>query len=286
MFLYKALNPDNEVEMNFDKAGGYAKIQVGEDFSPLQKQIVDPNLWQALDIAGQKLAESTIYKQTLGEPLGKNAPFSMVALLSQSGRLPLVAPQRILGWAIGSAMEIALNWMKADQRQGTAVYQGRLELNPDDIPDDFEIEALLDVNLPQDDLQNANVANMLTEGEDPLVSKDWVRQNILKIEQPSEMVDQIWEEKAANLKALQYFTWQLQQIQMRMQQAMTPPMPPEGQAPGQPPGGQAAPPPGGTEQLPPEPAPGQLRGLPPVMAQGGQQAPLNPNEPPPELIGG
>jgi hypothetical protein len=277
MFLYQASDPDNELDVNWDVPGGYAQIGPGENFGPLQKQLIDPNMWQALDVANQLTAESTIYKQTLGEPLGKNAPFSMVALLSQSGRLPLISPQRILGWAIGSAVEMALNWIKDDNRQARAVYQGvALELEASDIPDDFEIEAVLDVNMPQDDLQNANIARMLTEGEDPLVSKDWVRQKILKVEQPSEMESQIWSEKAGGLRAMQYFSHQLALIQQRMQQAMTPPMPPEGQVP---PG--AAPPQGGAEELPPEPG---VEGVPPVMAEGGGAAPLNPNQPPQELV--
>lgn len=71
-----------------------------------------------------------------------------------------------------------------------------------------------------------------------------------------------------------------------MQQAMTPPMPPQGQAPVSQ-EGQAMPPQGGMDQqLPPEPAPGQqpLEGLPPVMAQGGMQAPMDPNAPPQEMM--
>ena len=288
MFVYKSSDPDNELEIDWEVPGGYAQIGPGESLEPMAKQIIDPNMWQALDVANQLTAESTIYKQTLGEPLGGNAPFSMVALLSQAGRLPLVSPQRILGWVIGSAVEMALNWLKADNRAGRAVYQGDVrELDPDMIPDDFEIEATLDVKLPQDDLQNANIANMLTEGDNPLVSKDWVRQNILKIEQPSEMVAQIWAEKAAEIKAMQYFSWQAELIQQRMAQAMTPPQPPQQTVPPGPPQqmppGQQMPP---QEELPPEPAPGQqpLEGLPPVMEQGGMQAPMDPNAPPQEMM--
>jgi hypothetical protein len=285
MFLYRSSDPDHELDVNWDVAGGYAQVGPGEEFSPLAKQIIDPNLWQSLDMANQLTAESTIYKQTLGEPLGKNAPFSMVALLSQSGRLPLIAPQRILGWALGSIAEMALNWMKEDSRTGVASYQGEVvELTPDQIPEDFEIEANLDVNMPQDDLQNANIARMLTEGEEPLVSQDWVREKILKIEQPSEMVESIWKEKAANLKAMQYFSWQLVSVQQQMEQAMQPPAPPA------PPGGMNQPGgPGGPQPIPQEmppippeggvggPEPGVQPGLdelPPEMAQGGMQGPM------------
>lgn len=284
MFLYQSADPDHELEVNWDVAGGYAQIGPGENFAPLAKQVIDPNLWQSMEVANQLTAESTIYKQTLGEPLGKNAPFSMVALLSQSGRLPLVAPQRILGWALGSVAEKALEWMKVDGRDGVASYQGEVvELTPDMIPDDFEIEANLDVNMPQDDLQNANIARLLTEGEEPLVSQDWVREKILKIEQPSEMVENIWREKAANLKAMQYFSWQLANVQQRMAQAMQPPAPPpEQMAQQQAPPGQELPPippEGGIGGQPGGPQPGMepnLEQLPPQMAQGGMQPPMQP----------
>jgi hypothetical protein len=279
MFLYRSTDPENELDVNWDVPGGYAQIGPNEDFTPLAKQIIDPNMWQALSEADRLTAESTIYKQTLGEPLGKNAPFSMVALLSQSGRLPLISPQRILGWAVGSAVEMALEWIKLDDEEATAVYEGeKLELDPEEIPEDFEIEATLDVNMPQDDLQNANIARMLTEGDDPLVSNEWVLKNVLSVEQPSEMRDQIWSESAANLRFLQYVTHQLVLNQEKMQRAMMPPVPPEQMA-GQVPPGAPLP----EQELPPEPAPG-VEGMPQVMAEGGGAEPLNPNQPPPGLV--
>jgi hypothetical protein len=281
MFLYEAIDPENEPERDFDVPGGEIRIKAGEKYGPLAKQLVDPNLWQAMEVVDMLTAESTIYEQTLGEPLGKNAPYSMVALLSQAGRLPLVSPQRILGWAIGSAVEIAMKWLKEDGKKASTRYGGdTLELDPSQIPDDFEIEATLDISLPQDDLQAANVANQLTEGDDPLVSHEWVLKNVLKVEQPSEMMYQIWKEKAANLRFMQYEAHQLQALKMKMADAMAPPLPPGQEVP---PG--AAPPPEGAEDLPPEPE-GGLQGLPEVMAEGGGgEIQRPPNQPGPgELV--
>jgi hypothetical protein len=283
MFLYEAQDPDSEPERDFSVPGGEIRIKVGEKYGPLAKQLVDPNLWQAMEVADGLTAESTIYEQTLGEPLGKNAPYSMVALLSQAGRLPLVSPQRILGWAIGTAVEIAMTWLKEDNQTASARYGGDvLELEPAQIPDEFEIEAALDVSLPQDDLQSANVANQLTEGDDPLVSQEWVLKNVLKVEQPNEMKYRIWAEKSANMRFMQYMAHQLAIVQQKMQQAMTPPMPPE-----LPPEEQAAPPPAGAEmpleEAPPGPEGAPIQGIPQAMEEGGQ-APLRrpPNQPPPE----
>jgi len=210
----------------------------------------------------------------------------MVALLSQAGRLPLISPQRILGWAIGSAVEIALKWMKEGGQKASNQNGGEiLELDPKQIPDEFELEATLDVSLPQDDLQAANVGNMLTEGEDPLVSQEWVLKEILKIEQPSEMRSQIWREKSSNLRFMQWMAFQLAKVQADMQQAMTPPVPPE-MMEGAPPEGGAELPPEELppEELPPEPEGPPVEGIPPGMAEGGQrplvtprgQAPIEP----------
>lgn len=282
MFLYKANQAGKELDIDWDVAGGYATIESNEDFGPLAKQIVDPNLWNSMEVADNLVSESTIYEQTLGEPLGKNAPYSMVALLSQAGRLPLVSPQRILGWVIGSAVEIAIKWLKEGNEAAATRYGGEvLELSPDQIPDDFEIEAILDVSLPQDDLQAANVANQLTEGDDPLVSQEWVLKNVLKVEQPSEMRNQIWREKAGSLRFMQYIAHQLAMVQAKMQQAMTPPAPPTQAPPEQPPAGA---PPGAPPGVAPEQPEGQppIQGVPPVMAEGGG-APIQrpPNQPPP-----
>ncbi len=285
MFLYQANQSDKELDVDWSKPGGTLTIEQGEQYGPVAKQVVDPNLWQSMDVANNLIAESTIYKQTLGEPLGKNAPYSMVALLSQAGRLPLISPQRILGWAIGSAVEIALKWLKEGGQKTSTQYGGEvLELDPKQIPDEFELEATLDVSLPQDDLQAANVGNMLTEGENPMVSQEWVLKEILKIEQPSEMRNQIWREKSANLRFMQWMAFQLAKVQADMQQAMTPPVPPEMQgAPsegGPPPEGM---PPEGMppEELPPEPEGPPVENIPPEMAEGGQGPPLPPRGTPP-----
>ncbi len=107
-----------------------------------------------------------------------------------------------------------------------------------------------------------------------MVSKDWVREKILKIEQPSEILDNIWKEKAANLKAMQYFTWQLAQIQSQMAAAMKPPAPPPQQAPGAEEELPPVPPEGGTGGPEPGMEP-NLEGLPQQMGQGGMQPPID-----------
>jgi hypothetical protein len=279
MFTYLHNDPDAPLEVDHSVPGGVVYLSAGEKFEQVPKNAVDPALMQGLEIADKKAGESTIYGQTLGEPLGGNAPYSMVALLHQAGRLPLVVPQRKAQWALGEAARIALRWMKEDT--GQADYSRLLgELMPADIPDTFEVSASLEINLPQDELQNAQAANIVSQGEDPLVSRKHAREKYLNIRQPEDMTREIWDERAANLKAMQYFVGEMERLQMRLQQIMQPQMPmqpgmpPPGQ-PGMPPPGQPGMPPGGPPGQMPAPAPmGQpagppMGGPPPGPAQGG-----------------
>jgi hypothetical protein len=257
LFIQKLSPSGQGVEMSFETPGGLVTVPYGGDFSPMMsKGIIDPSVLQSLELVDRMMEESTIYSQTLGEPMGKNAAFSMVALLHQAGRLPLLAPQRKSGWGIGDALRIALLWQRHKAKDAKTNYAGRkLEIAHQDIPEDLEIEAKLDVNLPQDNLQNAQIATSLAGGESPLVSQEWVRENVLNIGQSSSEVKRIWSERAARMmfeQALQMFMMQAQQ---QMQQA--PPEiggnPPQMGQPQEQPGMVSGPPPG--------------QGMPPIQPQ-------------------
>lgn len=262
LYIYQANQPGKELSIDWSRPGGVATIDQGETLAPMLKQVLDPSLMTSYDIADRLAEESTIHGQTLGEPLGENAPFSMVALLHQAGRLPLLVSQRLASWAIADAAKMALLWMKADGARGIAGYKHEsVTLKPSEIPDNFAIEAKLEIDLPQDMLQQANVYKLLTEGENPAVSAEWGRENILNIGRPKEMQKQIWNERAGMTMFMQYLQDQI--MVMQQQQQM--------QAQGMPPGmGQPGMPP---EGMPPEGMPPQVQGLPPEMMQGGMQAP-------------
>lgn len=258
LYVYQANQPGKEISIDWSKPGGVANIEQGESLSPMLKQVLDPSLMTSYEIAEQLSEESTIHGQTLGEPLGENAPFSMVALLHQAGRLPLLVSQRLASWAIADAAKMALMWMREDGVRGTAGYRHEsMTLKPSEIPDNFTIEAKLEIDLPQDMLQQANVYKLLTEGENPAVSAEWGREKILNIGQPKEMQKQIWNEQAGNMMFMQFIQDQIAVLQQQQQQQQQ--MPPGGMPPmGMPP----------QEQVQP-----QLQGLPPEMMQGGMQAP-------------
>lgn len=202
MFVWQRTeNSPDQLQVDFSKAGGTVSLGPGEQYTALGKNVIDPSMMEALRLAEQKMDESTIFSQALGEPLQSgSATFSLTSLLNQAGRLPLLVPQRKLSWMLGDVMKIVLRWYAKDGGKFKGQYKGKsLDLKPGDIPKHFEIEARLEVGLPQDELQQATIANMLSAGQDPLMSKRWVRDKFLHAGQSDEMTREIWNEQSASM---------------------------------------------------------------------------------------
>lgn len=267
LYVEKLNQQGQGVRYEESNVGGRIIVPYGADWAIVQnKGIMDPSVREGMQIGEQKISESTIYSQTLGEPLGANAPFSMVALLNQAGRLPLVATQRMCSEGIAEAAKISLLWIKHTNRKVKARYKDQIiDILPSEIPDHFELNAKLDVSLPQDMLQQTNVASLATSGETPLASVRWAREELMKIGQSELMDDEIMTERAM---------WALfgKYMQSLMQPQVPAPTGNGGGGPQQPPG----------EELPPEGLP--TEGLPPEMlAGGGGKIAPAPNQAPPEM---
>lgn len=202
-FIYRRNDESKNIsqQMDFSIPGGVVYVGQGEVIEPMKKEAIDPAILKALEIAEQKGIESTIYKQTLGEPLGANAPFSMVSLLSQSGRLPLVPYQRAASFAFSDIMKIAMGLMKGAGSDINVVgNEGIIKFYSKDIPETFELTCNLDISMPTDERQNVVMASQATFGTDPLVSKKFARESWLKITNPDEMQTEIWAEQLAAAK--------------------------------------------------------------------------------------
>jgi len=277
MFVNYLMDPDNPPKADYSKPGGQINMRVGERREPMSKIIVDPSLMQGWDIANTLEQESTIYRQTLGEPLGMNAPYSMVALLSQTGRLPLVSAQRKSGWAISEAVELAMKWLRFGGQSATA-YNDKysVKIEPKDIPEHFEIQASLEVNLPQDQLNAANAANVLANGDEPMVSKRWVRENVLNIGQSRDMTYEIWAEKAAEMQNQMYQNDQLMRQARAAQAAQQAGA--AGGMPGGQPGVTAPPGPPTPEQPGMQPNPMPMEPIPPQPPMLANQMPMEGEE--------
>lgn len=238
-------NPDKPLTIDYSQMASTISIDKadGEDITIFDKsKIIDPNIQMGLSLAEEKVNESTMFKTALGQPLSSGTAFSTYSLLSQSGRIPLISVQRRAGWGIGEVVETALRLYKDSGHAHPA-----LDLKPSEVPDTIMLEAKLDIALPQDKLQLANIASMLAGGDNPMTSREWVRENILNIGQSKMMDESIWNEKAANVQYQAWLQQQVQQAQMAMQQQMQQAMQPQQGMPagagmmpqGQPPMGQS-----------------------------------------------
>jgi hypothetical protein len=224
MFVDFLVDPDNPHDVDWSVPGGTVHYRLGEKREVMTRQVVDPAMMDAWNIANDLEQQSTIYRQAMGEPVSANTPYSSLALLSQSGRLPLVATQKMVSHALGEALEIALKWLKKDNKKGTAKYEAiSAELTPDQIPDIVDIKVQLEIELPQDRLQMANAANMLAQGENPMVSKSWVRENVLNIGQSGDMDKAIWDEKTTDIYFQKFLYQKILEMQQLKQAAMMPP---------------------------------------------------------------
>lgn len=155
-----------------------------------------------------------MYKQTTGQPIGPTSAYAMVSLLSQSGRLPLVLAQKKAQWAIGELIRMSFMKMKRSNRSFNTESLGQvIDVTPDMIPKNLQVECKLDIAQPQDALQNANVAAILDEKG--LASKVWIQENILGIGQPKEMNKDILSERSYMLHYEDYVKTLLREFTMR-----------------------------------------------------------------------
>lgn len=200
-YVANVQDPTKDIKIDWDNVVGIAKMGMKESLKPLDRQIIDPVVFQGMEIANDLVGDSTIYPQSLGRPLpSASATWSLTNLLSQTGRLPLIWPRRKLQHGMANVMRISLEWLK-DEKRTVKLNQGGVivELKPADIPDNLQISCKLEINLPQDKLELSVIANNLAGGDDPLVSKRFVREDILKQGQSGEMTKEIWMEKATTV---------------------------------------------------------------------------------------
>lgn len=282
-------NADNKPvpPVDYSLRGGVVTVGPGEDMRPYQRQAIDPALQETYSMSRNMVEESTIYSQTLGQPLGSDT-YSTVALLSQAGRLPLVPYQEMLSELLGDAMQIGMLMLrdhgkgkvKMPNYSGGKRQPGTMEFDPKQYQDDVELQATLDISMPQDERGNAQVAGQLVEGR--LLSRTSAMERFLNIGQPDDEINKMWSEQYDDMMAEQ----RLQQMIQKAQQQQQPQQgAPQGMPQGMPQQGQMPMPQGRVSQTPPPQYQGAQSGLPmtepmPEQMQGGQEGM------PPEMMGG
>jgi len=180
----ESLGQDGVLDVNY--AGPFRYITAKAQL--LNDKAFDADLLGARGLLDQVSGESTIYKQTLGENIGgSNTAYSTLAMLSQSGRLPLVSSQECIGAAFREMGNIIIRWIKAENIKNPWI-------KPSEIGDDLELECTMEVKLPQDMFRNAQIA----AGLKGIVSTEWMHTNLLQIDDSNEMRYQVWSEAAAD----------------------------------------------------------------------------------------
>lgn len=217
---YKHISPNKQDDLVVDHSvpGGRVVLGPNEDLVPLEKDVINKDMLHGLTIADQLMEESTIYRQALGGTagLGANVAFSTVSLLNQVGRMSLISPQKRGAWALGTICELMMELIKdKNELQRAKGREGFIDFDPKQIPDDLIIEAKLEVDLPQDLMSQANIAQLVTQAG--LASRRWAREEILGIGQSEEMDKEIWDDQAA-MQAYQKILMAMQQMEMQQQQ--------------------------------------------------------------------
>lgn len=187
-------NEDTDVELDVSGPVSITHLAAGDDLQPLMREAVNMDMEKGLMEARQVWGESSIYPQTFGEPLGGQQAFSTVALLSQSGRLPLVTYQLCGGFGIARAFEnmFALIRDSGGSRKARWLNQD-IDINPKEIPINLLIDVRLDADLPVNQLDKATIAMNMKNTD--MLTRRWILENVMNINDASQMDDERFEEK-------------------------------------------------------------------------------------------
>jgi GTPase SAR1 family protein len=224
MFVHKRSDPDSKIEVDFDNIGGIIHLNPGDDIQPLQRDVLNKDMLYGMEVVERMIEESTLYKQVFGQSPNTRMAYSAISLLSQSGQLPLIATQRSGGWGIGTGFEKMFTMMRDKKKKRTAVYESDvLDLDPKELKEDLIIDVKLDADLPQDKLQQANIAGMLKQYG--LASDAWIRENVLNVGQSKDMTKEVIEENYINKMMEEHLTGAMrqeitQQVQQQLLQQM------------------------------------------------------------------
>lgn len=262
------IDPDsvqnNQVEIDF--TGGVRKI-----FGRAQATnfpVIDGDVLRIKELMDATHAESTIYKQTLGQNIA-GSTFSGLSMLSSAGQLPLEDPKEAIGFTFRDIFTHILNRIK-DEGLDTPW------ISAEDIPDTYEMEVTLEPKLPQDNLRNAQIAQQLGT----LVSDEWKRQHLLQIGDSAAMTKQVAKEQMLT-SLIGAMMQDQERVKLMIDNILGPAQPPRPPAGIPTPGKAMAP--GGPGGMPPE-------GMPPgAMPQGampqGAMPPGEANMAQPEMTG-
>ena len=211
-YVFKTDTEDN-LDLRHDGAINYVMMRKGDSIDALDsKGILPPEVQRLSELTRELIDESTMYNTAFGEKNFNSQTFSETSLLQQAGRLPLIGPQRLGGFGISSAVEMALMLMK---EKGLSFDKNGIRIKASEIPDDIEVKAKLDVILPQEKLQMVNIGlNMQKLG----MPDEYIQTNLLGITNTKELRSQFVKQQAESALVQYKLQQKLQQLQQADQQ--------------------------------------------------------------------
>lgn len=213
---------DAEPELDFDAKPPRIKVPYGKQLSQMQMKVITPDILALHDLAQAKGIESTMYRQAMGEPLSGSPSYSLVAFLAQSAKTVLNTIIEKTSWLIADVAKMGLKWMQSDSGTYTVRYgQDKVSLMSADIPeDDFLVECKLNVRLPQDMLGASNIVAQLSQIPDLPLSKEWMVEKLLGIDNVVEERERKWSEQVAMMEYQKYIQQKMMEDQAMQQSAM------------------------------------------------------------------
>lgn len=184
MILVDPENQSQEIKVNYQNGIRYMVAKGNVVNSP----VISPDWIRMKEMMDREAATQTVQPQTLGQNTS-GVTFSQFALASKAGLLPAQDPKEAEEAVIKDLCTHVLQRIKHEGIPNNLI-------QPQDIPEKFELEVTIEPNPMQDDLRNAQVAAQLRQATD--ISSEWVNTNILKIGNSDEMFKQKAKEDIRN----------------------------------------------------------------------------------------
>ncbi len=250
--------PDDTSDITVDYRGGIKIITAKGRLENIP--IVDGDVIQLKNLMDDQAGKSTIQEQTIGGA-DTGSTFSSYVMQVNAGKLPAVDPTEAQKWCYRDLFLHILQRIKTEGIDNELI-------DPEDIPDDIDIEVTLEPDLQQDDLRNAQiVAQLKNAGAN--VSDEWINTNLLKIADSIGMFQQKTKEdirKAVVANVIQNPEIMQQFTAAAMGQGQQQPPPsPQGEVPGQIPPGYHQMPDGSVmpdSEMPTQPGQPNMEGMP------------------------
>lgn len=141
------------------------------------------------DVLQDQAFQSTFPPVVTGATPWAGTPGYAISLLTHSGKLKIAPLKEQLEWALSNLNEHILRLVEVigekipiqGVRAGTTY---DMKFGPDDVRGYYSNTVKLEVDLPQDEARNMQMARLATEGPEPLLSKQTAREKYLKVQSP------------------------------------------------------------------------------------------------------